>query len=524
MKKNSLALAIFRISFSLIYFIFLYRLYSLEVYKIEPMFLYLIFFQTIFNLFILFGYKYNLFKILFFISTLFLLYIFHQFNGANIYHPPVTFRLLAILNIFILLLPLNATLSVDKLLSNHISKLSLVKNFNYIFITLVVGFIYLDGATYKSLDFYNWILHSDTYFLKVYLGENEYIRDNFIVDFILNHTFVAQFLVSSVYLYQLSFIFISLFFKRIKIYFFILGISLHLGMAIFFDFSFIVLFTLLFYIPLLPNRFYYKIFSFFRGKKDQYIKVYYDSNCMVCTKYIRLIKLFDFKNKIKLTPKNLKNESEIYIFVTQNRYKGILGFQNLFRESFVTYPLYMLLKIDSIYKMATYLYSKFSEKRTSFSCKLDSGYMFENRYILFIYLSLSVIGLMLVKFKIFTKIYLLYAIFVGIYPINVFIIKSHNAIYYTSFYLEDIKNQKIYIDKSFKEHKYITYYLNNNYNKLDKQKYAHILKDNYMKICKRKQKFLFKDIENLKYKENLKKELNAYLISSKIKIRCKDLR
>ena len=463
------------------------------------------------------------FKILFFISTFYLLYIFHQFNGANIYHPPITFRLLAVLNIFIVLLPLNTTLSLDKLFSTKPFRVAYVKKYNYLFLAFVVGIIYLDGAIYKSLDFYNWIVHSDIYFLKIYLGAIDYIRDNFIVDFILNHTLVAQIIVLSVYLYQLSFIFVVFFLTRIKIYFFIIGISLHLGMAIFFDFSFIVLFTLLFYIPLLPNRFYYKLFSFFRIKKKKNIKVVYDGSCMVCTKYIKLLKLFDFNNKIFLYPKNLQNESEIYIYINNKSYKGVDGFKNLFKETKLLYMFYLLLKVGVIYKLALYLYRKFSEKRVVFNCKLNGNYISENNYILGIYIFISLFGLLLVKFKFFVKVYLFYAIFFGIYPINVFIIRSDKAVYHTSFYFEDKFNKKVYINDYSKKSKYIKYYLNNNYKNINQKKYAKILKSNYLKICKERKKFLFKNIESLKSKKNLKNELDNYFLSTKIKLKCKDL-
>jgi len=513
-KSLSLSFAIFRILFSSIFIGFLIYLYYLDIAVVENAFQYIIPLDLIFTLFILLGYRYNLFKILFFITNLLLLYFFHKINAQNIYHPAITFRLLAILNFMIVVLPLNATLSIDRVLSSSLKPVY-IYNYNYTFFIYVVALIYFDGAIYKSLDYSNWLLHSDSYFLKIYLSANDYIRDNILVDTLINHPTLAQIILIITYLYQLSFIFIVSFFKKLKITFFIIGIFIHIGMMLFFDFFYITLFTLIFYIPLLPNKFYYKLFGFFRRKNIKII-VTYDNSCSSCSKYIKLLKSFDFSNKIFLVGQDLSKESEILINIEKTLYKGVNGFRELFKYFYLTYPLYLLLNINFIFKFATFLYTNFSKNRSKIVCTLKESHIKEYKKVLSSYLVVSMIGLVAIKFKIALKFYLTYSLFLGIYPVNVFIIKSQKAIYHSHFHIENKNKKKIYISKnSNRESKYENGFLRMNFNKNIKSNIylKNIFKEEANRICQVKQKFLFRHIEKIKMQQNIKENLDKYFIS-----------
>ena len=520
MKSSALALAIFRIIFALVYLTFIAKLYLLQLPIIEPNFYYLLFAQIFITLFILLGYKYNIFRFLFFFSTLYLMYLLDALNGHSI-NVPATFRILAVLNIFILFLPLNATLSIDKLLRAKLSP-TYIKNYNYTFVAIVVGLIYLDGAIYKSLDYYNWILHSDTYFLKVYLGANHYVNNNFFVDFIINHPRVAQIATLTTYLYQLSFIFIILFIKNLKPYLLILGILLHSGMWLFFDFSYVVYFALLLYIPLVPSNFYYKLFSFFRKNKKQEFEVIFDSSCAICTRYIFLIKSFDFKNRIVVKGKDLSDKNEILFNIKKEPYKGIDGFRELFRHFIVTYPVYLLLKISLLYDLANTLYLKFAKNRANIQCKLLPPYIYEGKIYLILYVVVSIIGLSIVKFPHIYKNYNMFyhklSVKVGtIYPMDLFIVGSTSHLTNKTFYLL-AKDKKILTQNYTNESKYAISFLGNAFlsNTTDNQylkRLKNILglhKEEILYICKENRPFTFDRIKSIRNSNSIKKDLDNY--------------
>lgn len=536
MKSSALALAIFRILFALVYLAFIAKLYVHQLPLIEPNFHYVLAPQIIITLFILVGYRYNLFRILFFLSTLYLMYLLDALNGHSI-NVPATFRILAVLNIFILFLPLNATLSIDKLLRGKLSP-TYIQNYNYTFVAIVLGLIYLDGAIYKSLDYYNWILHSDTYFLKVYLGANHYVNNNFFVDFLINHPRLAQIATLTTYLYQLSFIFIILFVKKLKPYLLILGIVLHSGMWLFFDFSYVVYFALLLYIPLIPNKFYYKLFSFFRKKSKQEFTVIFDNNCQVCTRYTYLIKSFDFKNRIYIKGRDLSAENEILIYIHSKLYRGVEGFKHLFKHFLLTYPIYLLLCLRWVFDLANKAYLGFAKRRGSMQCKLLPSYIVEYKLPLIIYIVISIVGLTLVKFSSIYKTYNIpyhrFSATVGtIYPIDLFLVSSKRSVSNTTFYIlakDDILLPQTYV----KESKYAISFLKNAFQHPSAymsylprlKEILKLSKNETFYICKKNKSFDFEHIESIRHSSSIKKDLDAYFlkpVQKRKKIDCKSI-
>jgi len=545
----SLSLSVFRVIFSIVYISFLFYLYLLKSYLLLPTFQYILPFEIFVTFFILFGYKYNIFKYIFFIVNVYVLYQLFLLNNLNIYTYAITFRFVAIFNILIVILPLNATLSIDKLLSKK-TNIVTIHRYNYTFFAVLVSLIYLDGAIYKSLNYQTWIIDSDMFFYKVYFDCNDYIRDNFIVDFILNHPTVAQILTLTTYFYQLSFIFVIFLFKKIKKYFLFLGFLLHFGMGIFFDFSYVVLFTLLFYIPLINSRVYYKIFAFFRTKPKK-IRVVYDNSCHICSNYIYLIKSFDFSNKISLVGKNLSNYNEIIVHIGKDKYLGVEGFKYIFKNIIFYYPFYLTLTL--FYKSFNDIYLYIAKKRKNFKCNLSKDYIKQSKAILILYISISIIGLTNDRLHIISSKYYLYlSAFSGtIYPVNVFIIREKKYIKLNYFYIEDSNKNKIFLTKignkelkyfyenvksfsnynrydqnqiydatfNFKELKYTDMFLLLHFKKglkndIFKDRFLKVLKleNENLKLCKGTMKFYLKDIKKIKSKkeldELLKKQLN----------------
>ena len=377
-KNYALSLSIFRVLFN---FIFLYTLFFIytsvnyEITAISPKYLKILLIIEIFlSFFILFGYKYNQLKYL---------YVFLGISVQSLlFKEQAPVFALFFVNSFLLLqhlfLPLNVTFSIDKLLSNKPLKVQTIQNFNYYFPLFIMGLIYFDGGINKLFDS-EWSCNA------IYFFQLEYpsfidpmlsdVSNNIVTNFLISHPILTKFLLTVTVVYQLLFIGVIFLKYSIKKWFLLLGVMLHVGIIILFHFWIVSFAVLSLYFIAIPPKNIYKILIKLKKsfKSKQKIIVHFDTSCSVCTRYIYLLKIFDWVNNIKLIGKDLSNEKDIIVYINNDCFRGIKGFQQIFKHITYFKPLYYLLKINSIYTLFSLMYNKFSIVRQNVQCKISQS-------------------------------------------------------------------------------------------------------------------------------------------------------
>lgn len=375
-RNYSLSLSIFRVLFNLVFLytlFFIYTSVNYEITAIAPKYLKILIIIEIFlSFFILFGYKYSKIKHTYVFLGISVQYFLFK-NQAPVFA-------LFFVNSFLLLqhlfLPLNVTFSIDKLLSNKPLKVQTVQNFNYYFPLFIMGLIYFDGGINKLFDS-EWSLNA------IYFFQLEYpsfidpslsdVGNNFITNFLISHTSLTKFLLTITVVYQLLFIGVIFLKYSIKKWFLLLGVMLHIGIIILFHFWIVSFAVLSLYFIAIPPKNIYKILIKLKKplRSKQKIIVHFDTSCSVCTRYIYLLKIFDWVNNIKLIGKDLSNEKDIIVYINNDCFRGVHGFQQIFKYIFYFKPLYYLLKINFIYTFFSLLYNKFSIVRQNVTCKVS---------------------------------------------------------------------------------------------------------------------------------------------------------
>lgn len=352
-----------------------------------PYFDYLLFFHLIISFILLFGYKYNIFKIFFFLSSIILA---NSITCCSFELPTVLISLSLLANLIILLFPLNASLSIDKILSNKALHLTLVPKYYYLAIYIILGIFYFEAGYYKLITAYpHWLIDSEILFKKFFTAFPNLFNDNIFVEYTLENKYISSLIAAVTIVYQLFFfITLTVLRKKYKHYFLLFGISLHLLSAVIIDLWYIALFTIILYIPFFENRFYYKIFSYFRSKIKNRLVVSYDNHCMFCSKNIFLIKVFDFNNSIQLKGEDLSRENEIVLIYKNSTYKGVEAFRILFKNINLYYPAYIILSIRAVFDFFNKQYLKFAKRRSDFQCSINTLYINDYKYILIAVLSL----------------------------------------------------------------------------------------------------------------------------------------
>jgi len=403
-KSFALSLGVFRVLFTLVFLwtlVFIYSAIDYEITAINPSLLkVLVVLEMLLAVFILFGYKYNLLRYIYVplgLSVQFLLFK-NQFPIFAIFF----------VNSFILMqhlfLPLNSALSVDKLLSVKSMKVTTVKNFNFFFPLFLMGLVYFDGGVNKLFDA-EWGSQILYFFQLEYTSSVAQhlinLDDNFITNFFIAHPLLNGSLLYVTVVYQLFFIGVIFLDFEIKKWFFLIGVFLHIGIIVLFGFWIVSFAVLSLYTLGVPSRNFYRLFIRMRKalqQKRRKITVFYDLSCPVCSRYIFLLKIFDFLNHIKLIGRDLSEEKDIIVYIDAECYRGVEGFRILFKHIVYFKPLYLLLSLSVIKKIADTLYSKFASMRTTVSCPLPKELYAENYNDYKIFVLINILFAILLRF------------------------------------------------------------------------------------------------------------------------------
>jgi len=346
------------------------------------------------------GIKFKIFgTIQFIVNAMLFIVLYDKTSNIFFYEGHVGHNLffLLFINIF---LPLEKTLSVDSLLKGKETKY--IKQGYYIGYFLLIGAFYFYAFLYKALD----ENYYDKYFLNFLVVKTESLIS-------INNIFLESLSWSGlgiyngyiILIYQFLMLPILLFFrnKKIKNYYLIFSIIIHISFVMFYNVLLLTIIVLCMYIPLFNTRTFIRMLKNLKDRRKK-ISIYYDDECGFCSKISGIFKIFNFKRNIKIIglSKNKeidKNVLTIPININGKYYYGFEGFKELFKNNKI---LYMFNYIFNI-KYLEDKYKEFAKNRKS-SCKIiKKEKEHDNFYIGFIFIYVLIVGIVYTEY--FIKIY-----------------------------------------------------------------------------------------------------------------------
>ena len=333
--------------------------------------------------FILFGAFTRFFTILNYIMGLILIGSIHSFE----YH--VFYAYMGI-NFLLLFLPVSQCLSLDRLFkklkySNTTFTYTPAKTVSqlYYFIPpfVGIGLVYFDSVFFK-LDSNMWLSG-----LGSWLPSSLPMISHFNMSWILNQEWIIKFVGWATILFE-TFFLLVFFRKKYRLWVFVIGIILHLGILLEFPIPCFALTVCATYLLLVPISWWKKLFS--SNNDSITLTFYYDSECPLCIRTKIIIMHLDWFNKIGFKTvqfdakenQYLKNIDrtilldDIYSVDAKGTiYSGVDTYIQVMRRIFYLFPLSLLLKIPGMYQIAKKCYTYIARNRTTERCTEENcGY------------------------------------------------------------------------------------------------------------------------------------------------------
>lgn len=333
--------------------------------------------------FILFGAFTRFFTILNYIMGLILIGSIHSFE----YH--VFYAYMGI-NFLFLFLPISQCLSLDRLFkklkySNTTFTYSPPKTVSqlYYFIPPFVGIgvVYFDSLFFKfGSAIWNGGLGS---WLPSSLPMITHLNNSWL----LNQEWLVKTIGWGTVVFETLFLFVF-FRKNSRIWVFILGLILHLGILIEFPIPWFALTACTIYVLVVPVSWWKKLFS--SNTNSSTLTFYYDSECPLCIRTKIIITHLDWFNNIAFKTVQLDAEQNQYLKNIERTallddiysvdakgkiYSGVNTYIQVLKRIFYLFPLAMVLQLPGIYQIAKKVYAYIAKNRLTERCTEENcGY------------------------------------------------------------------------------------------------------------------------------------------------------
>lgn len=327
-------------------------------------------------LFILFGFRTRFFTIINYILGLVLIGTLEYFE----YH--VFYAYMGI-NFLIIFMPVNKTLSIDRLIEKikysnttylHNPSKKISQFYYYILPFVGLGIVYMDSMFYKVVTpmWYNG--------LGSWLPSSLPMVTHVNTSWLLDQEYLVKFIGWFTMLFEVSFLFIF-FRKKFRVPVTILGLILHFGIFLEFPIPWFALTACCIYILVVPVSFWERLFK--KKQKSTKLTVYYDSECPLCVRTKITVNHLDFFNRINFKTvqfdasenESLKHVSEKElldnIHSVNNRgkvYKALDTYIQITSNIWYLKPLSLILRLPGIYHLATKVYNYVAVNRTLERC------------------------------------------------------------------------------------------------------------------------------------------------------------
>jgi len=289
----------------------------------------------------------------------------------------------------LMFMPVSRRLSLDRLIqkikfSNTAYEYypkSTVSSLTYIVLTLAAGLIYFDSIFYK---FYSpmWLNG-----LGVWLPSSLPWATWLDLSFILNQEYLIKFLGYLTLLFQVTYIFF-VWIKKIKAFYLLVGIGLHMGIALAFPIPWFALAMVALYIGIIPSSFYSNLYNkIFKRPKTPTLIFYFDERCPLCNRLRIIVEFFDngrnisFQSAQSEAPKNkLLQDIEmkalldnVYSVDSNGQiYSGIDTYTQLLNRVWIVKPIGLLMYFPIIKNLGAKIYKYIAQHRITHGCTEES--------------------------------------------------------------------------------------------------------------------------------------------------------
>ncbi len=286
---------------------------------------------------------------------------------------------------FLLFMPGNKAFSIDNLrhkLSSPFthyssySSISVSRLCYYLPVAICLGFLYFDSAVHKMFAEHwlnglgSWLPATQPYYVS-----------GLDMSLLLNNEPLQKILGYTILIFQFTFIFF--FSKRhFRVAYLLIGIGLHMGIALSFNIYPFGLGMLGFYTLLVPFKWWRTIASIVRSQHPNLI-IFYDQLCPLCNRTVLILNHFDIFNSLDF--KNAQEHAahyptlntidqktlltDLYALDNHNNcYAGIDTYIQIFKKMRYLYPVGLLLSLPGIYDLATKKYRAIADARQRISC------------------------------------------------------------------------------------------------------------------------------------------------------------
>ncbi|KLE03685.1 DCC1-like thiol-disulfide oxidoreductase family protein [Aliarcobacter butzleri] len=407
-EESGLALALFRIVYSLVVFaevwqIFYFRhlIFDPIPYINESIFstapALIVWMISLFCILIGFYTKINTF-LNYLMSILFLGFSFGVGVGTiHEYH--IDTELLTV-GFVLMFMPISKRLSIDNLINKlkysntkfEYVEEDKISNIHYIILTLAAGLIYFDSILFKASS-PMWLNG-----LGVWLPASLPWATWLDLSFILNQEYLIKFLGYLTLIFQTTYIFF-VWFRKFKVIFLFVGIGLHVGIFFAFPIPWFALAMVALYIGIIPSDFYSNIYKkIFRNKKKPTLKFYFDENCPLCNRLRIIVQYFDNSRNIEfLSAQQEAHKNELLknipmqelldnVYSVDNKNSVLIGidtYVKVLNKVWIFKPIGLLLYLPFIKSIGARIYGFIAKHRITYGCTEDSCNMplYENIYI-----------------------------------------------------------------------------------------------------------------------------------------------
>ncbi len=246
----------------------------------------------------------------------------------------------------------------------------------YLPVIICLGFLYFDSAIHKMFAQHwrnglgAWLPSSMPYYMSA-----------LDLSWLLNQELLQKLIGYTIIIFQFSFL--LLFHRRqLRPLYFLVGISLHLGITLSFNIYPFGMGMLSFYALMMPFAWYRAIGNALKARQPR-LQVYYDQQCPLCCRTVLIINHFDIFSCIDFRPAQTEacNQvalqqidqqqllTDLYAVDQQGQvYAGVATYAQILIGMRYSAPLGWLLKAPGLYQIACHYYRRIADNRLRESC------------------------------------------------------------------------------------------------------------------------------------------------------------
>lgn len=294
-------------------------------------------------------------------------------------------------NFFLIFMPIDKAFAIDGLRKKLLTPFTAYSQYQpaevsaltyYLPVSICLGFLYFDSVIHKMFAEHwrnglgAWLPSSMPYYISA-------------IDMapLLNIEILQKFIGYTIIVFQFTFLF--LYYRRqLRPLYFLLGISLHLGISLSFNIYPFGMGMLIFYALVVPFA-WYKQLGYWLKSEQPVLTVFYDQQCPLCNRTVLTLNHFDVLNRVefkaaqvfaidypsiaKFGEKQLL--TDLYALDSQGRvYAGIDTYAQIMIAMRYTALLGGFMKLPLIYPWLSRRYRAIADSRTRLSCDSQCSY------------------------------------------------------------------------------------------------------------------------------------------------------